>query len=487
LRIAAWGLGFGVWGLGSGIGAQESGVVSPLPGARSQSPDAQTPSRIVPPLAEAYRLRFCEPFVILQARHEPPGRRLADVALIYHGGQIEALEPATGRPLWHSKVDDALQPLWLGEHEGLLLFATPFQVFAIDRLSGGRRWTFGRIPPRADSPAVDPEELRRLADHAWGNGKNLVSIYEDGRAIGLRVADGHELWRHRLEDPYRGPADMNDQYLAYASPADPPRRAGAIVVIRTATGRSGAGDGESGRAGDREISPSPPPPLPHSPALVRRIERTDDRQVTWLRFTRKGLLAAGSDWVAAYEPATGELLWEMDPLPRNHVAAMRVTDDVLYLCPGREVLALSLAHGEPRWRSERSAGQDEPLAATWVDLGDFFVVSSHTVESFEASTGSRRWALRLPPDLTVALPVLTARSIMTIGVDTPTDAGSPRRVRACFIDRYFGGPSARGGELCTDLLKSVAVPGLPQVRAFGQAVLVRDDQTLIGYVNATVR
>jgi outer membrane protein assembly factor BamB len=112
---------------------------------------------------------------------------LADdrVYIAGHGGDVQALEPGSGRSLWRVKTGLELSggPT---SGEGIVVAGTAAgDVIALDAATGAERW---RV-------AVGGEVL---AAPAIGGGLVVVRTV-DGRLRGLRVADGAEAWSY--EEP----------------------------------------------------------------------------------------------------------------------------------------------------------------------------------------------------------------------------------------------------------------------------------------------
>ncbi|HLG53662.1 MAG TPA: outer membrane protein assembly factor BamB [Steroidobacteraceae bacterium] len=102
-----------------------------------------------------------------------------------HGGDVQALEPGTGRSLWRVKTDLDLSG-GPASGEGIVVAGTAAgDVIALDAATGAERW---RV-------AVGGEVL---AAPAIGGGLVVVRTV-DGRLRGLRAADGVEAWSY--EEP----------------------------------------------------------------------------------------------------------------------------------------------------------------------------------------------------------------------------------------------------------------------------------------------
>ncbi len=409
---------------------------------------------IAPPLKLTLHLGFDGPTVLLRPRFEPSGADVsaAGIAVVYHGGKLEAFTPGTGKRRWPAPLPVAAAPVWLAAVDDVFVFATRHQVLAVDRDTGRTRWTLGRHPRGADSPAVDPEVFSGLSGHVLAE-TLMVNVFQDGRASAVRIADGEIVWERRLTHRFSGPAAANDEYLVYASIDQDRTR---FVVLDVATGRD-----------------------------VRAFGFEPARQVYWMAMSpERTLVAAGGNWAACYDPDTSARLWQVSSVQGNRAATLQMGLSRLYLSPGpREISAVSLTTGCELWRTPAIEDPGQIILETWLDGSDLYAVATRGVGAFDPASGAERWWTDLPDDVSIDTPALTDRFIVLVG--SPQPRGAPadedRRIAACFIDRRTGRAAAPAGRTCLDWGPCANVQ---DVGVYDHAVWIRDGATVVGWTAA---
>lgn len=416
---------------------------------------------IAPPFGSPYRVAFEPPVRLLEPRFAPfdPDATLDDRIVVHHAGGIMALDPRSGEPIWSAPIATAGIPALLGMRDKLLLFATLHEVLAVDRDSGQVRWQHGRLPPQFDSPLIDPEILVPFRDHALSENL-LVNVFEDGRAVALRLTDGEVRWDRVLPHPYRGPILADHERVVYASMLG---GATALVALDALTGE----------------------PAGH-------VVRDDDRLVSWLSFSAEGLLlASGSGWLTGYagDPRAAanrqgglERMWTFDRPEGGPGASVVMGLWHAWLADSSGgVAAVALDDGDLSWKTPMDDGHPSgPPAYLWLDAGRLYGVGRRGVTAWDAETGRRLWSHHLADGLTVRTAELASEAVLVAvrGESVITEMGSLEPLALICLDRETGEPQ---GEDDSESWALGQYERIYQVGIYNGAIVVREGATLVGW------
>ena len=136
----------------------------------------------------------------------------------------------------------------------------------------------------------------------------------------------------------------------------------------------------------------------------------------WRRDTGEELVTCGPGYVAAYEPASGELLWKLDGLGGSFTASPTCDGDRVYFGnsgPGRAGPLVAVKAGA-RGEQELTRSEDPEMVAWHTDragpgfpspvvAGDFVyaIGSMGVLACYDKTTGDRAYRKRLPGSATV--------------------------------------------------------------------------------------
>jgi len=237
-----------------------------------------------------------------------------------HTGDVVALDLASGRSLWRTRLKAPLSG-GTATGDGLVLIGTSDgQLFALDAGNGSRRWTV-RVNGEVLAPAA-------IADH-------LIALRTvDGKLHALSPADGHELWVQQQQVPrlsLRGTAR--------------PVIAGDMVLCGFDNGKVlalSSGDG----AVQWETTVSPP----HGRTELERLVDID----TAVRVSGQDVYTVGFQGkVAMLALDNGQIWWSHEA---SSYHSLTLDDDALYMSSADgEILAMRTRTGTELWRQKALA------------------------------------------------------------------------------------------------------------------------------------
>ncbi len=221
-------------------------------------------------------------------------------------------------------------------------------VYAIDAVTGARRWTFDPKVPKSRARKICCDSVNRGV--AFDDGRVFVGTL-DGRLISLDAADGTVLWETPTFDPERG-------YTITGAP----RLAGDLVVI----GNGGAELGVRGYVSAYDIDTGElvwrTYTVPGDPAKGFESEAMERAAETWSgEYWRGG--GGGTAWDAmVYDPAL-DLVYVGTGNGAPWYRSLRSPGggDNLYLA---SILALKASDGELVWHFQTTPGDHWDFTAT---------------------------------------------------------------------------------------------------------------------------
>lgn len=256
-----------------------------------------------------------------------------------HGGDVQALELASGRDVWRAATDLELSG-GPGAGEGLVVTgASSGELVAIDAGTGAERW---RVPVGGEV----------LAPPVVSSGLVIVRTV-DGRLRALRVADGTEAWNYEQPVPkltLRGngaPVVNGDMVLAGFDN-------GKVIALSLATGEL---------LWATTVAPS------HGRTEIERLVDIDSP----VRVAGQDVFVVGYQGrVAMLALESGQIWWGRDLSSHRGLA---VDSDNLYVTTADStVVALSRRDGTEVWRQDqllRRSVTAPALAGDTLVVGDF--------------------------------------------------------------------------------------------------------------------
>ncbi|MDT3670808.1 MAG: outer membrane protein assembly factor BamB [Aromatoleum sp.] len=207
------------------------------------------------------------------------------------GGEIIALDAATGNERWHAPAGaEVLAPPAVGDSV-VVVRASDSRLIGFDANDGTRRWVFQRpVPPLA---------LRSYAGITVEGNVAIVG-YPGGKLVAVNLANGGQLWELTVATP-RGATELERVADIAGTPVLGRREICAVAY----QGRAACFDASNGNAlWSREFSSSV------------GMDR-DDRFV---------FITDDADAVHALDAATGASVWKQDALARRGVTRPVVVD-----------------------------------------------------------------------------------------------------------------------------------------------------------------
>jgi outer membrane protein assembly factor BamB len=256
-----------------------------------------------------------------------------------HGGDVRALELATGRDIWRASLDlDLSGGPAVGE--GIVVVGSSGgELVALDAETGAKRWQVSTGGEVLAAPTVA--------------GGIVVVRTVDGRLRGLKAADGVEAWNYEQPVPrltLRGNgAPVVDGDMVFAGLDN-----GKVVALSLATGEL---------LWNTTVAPA------HGRTEIERLVDIDSA----VRIVGDDVFVVGYQGrIAMLARATGQLWWGRDLSSHRGLA---VDSDTLYVTAADStVMALSRRDGTPIW-SQDSLLRRSVTAPALVDgalvVGDF--------------------------------------------------------------------------------------------------------------------
>lgn len=234
-----------------------------------------------------------------------------------HKGDVVALDLASGRTAWRTRLKAPLSG-GTAVGEGMVLIGTSDgRLFALDAAKGTQRWSV-RVNGEVLSPAAISEKLIALRT-------------VDGRLHALSPTDGHELWVQQQQVPrlsLRGTAR--------------PVIAGELVLCGFDNGKVLAINAADGSVQwEATISP------PHGRTELERLDDID----TTVRVAGQDVYTVGFQGkLAMLALDTGQVWWSHDA---SSYRSLTLDDDTLYMAGADgQIVALRTRTGAELWRQK---------------------------------------------------------------------------------------------------------------------------------------
>lgn len=368
-----------------------------------------------------------------------------NVAYLSSGTQLRAIDPATGKDIWPDAVAVRMTAELLLSADRAAVFATPFELFALDPRDGRRLWSHGEYPSRLDDHQADWEDgltIRAVSIE----GDRLVFSRDGGQLHALSLTDGRTLWSQLHRPAPAGSVRLLHPWVLYTVVQD---GQSVICLVDAATGSWI----DSIAASDRR-------------PIENLFVPWDDQLV---------VLTAQS--LASYDVPGRKWRWRL-PLDGHVRSASVLFDlDTVYLSEdGSHVRAYTLEDGRLHWESGKlgpRSGADivvERIAST------LFVSHTAGVTAIDTVDGRTLWEATTP-----LRPRFTRRFLSrecVIALDNP--AGDVRESEASL---YFYDHRNASGLIPADggIHRLSRLHDLRAAAAFDRAVLIQTGSTLRGW------
>lgn len=283
---------------------------------------------------------------------------------VYSENGIRAFTIGQTESIWPAPAPVARHPLQLFSDDARAVFATGFELFAVDVRTGERIWTVGGEPEGVQDPAGDPEDFPRQRYFAVDGGR-VIAMRTDGQAMCVSAEDGRTLWTRAMANAPSGPIELAGDYFAY------PTTGLALSTACVCAAQSG------------RIVQTLPSPLGQP---VRRVLFTDDDQVL--------LVSAAA--VSVFDLASGTFRWSHAAGERLAPGSVTVDVDGVYVSSdGYGLVKLALWDGTPVWEvAADRVGRADRVAL--VRVGERMVLATEDEAAvIDAVSGRRlaRWRL----------------------------------------------------------------------------------------------
>ncbi|HPF40879.1 MAG TPA: PQQ-binding-like beta-propeller repeat protein [Phycisphaerae bacterium] len=167
---------------------------------------------------------FQDSVAVLEPERAPTNAMFDTPLITYSAGAVEAFAPSTMRSIWRQPVPCPYQPRCLLATESSLVFATSFELFAVDNRSGRVAWRLPVTPGRDDADdLVDADRWVRVAPTATA----LYAIDSQRHFISIDAPSGRIIWRKELEGSIPDRIEVSDSVICCLS------QSGAGATINT--------------------------------------------------------------------------------------------------------------------------------------------------------------------------------------------------------------------------------------------------------------
>ncbi len=414
------------------------------------------------PLDRTYEREFDEGAALLDPLFSAAPETTWRDYYVFSGGAIHSFAPRLDRPVWDAPAECSVQPALLvsvgpaseSAGEGLAVFATAGHAFALDRESGRTRWSIGAP---ADDAHEDGDEPAGFRAFGYAHGR-LAAAREDGTMLCVDVYTGRELWRQPLAGAAVMPVAIDRTYVAFPAGAGG-NSARNLTVLDAQTGQA-----------------------------IRAIELDDGRNVERVFLTlAEYVVTVTAQTVAAYDPPSGQMLWNFELPDRELVPASAELDlDGLYVCEStahrREhagrLHKISLDDGRLLWSSEPLSRRPDDGLMVRLAQSQLLVTGERFVVGVDSVDGRIVWEGTVDRDVSFARRFVTDRYVVAID-QPPMRIGGPVTVYFYETANRSGLIPAKHGWLELGKLDDVRA-----VTVRDNALLVQTGRTLHAWTHA---
>ena len=273
---------------------------------------------------------------------------------------IRSIDPRTGKDVWAKPATKAAEVELLIARSDVVVFATEYEVFAVDAATGERRWSHGKYPRHLKDPAADWEDGGALRSHAL-YGDRLVSGRDTGELRCIALDTGRVVWSKTYRPIAAGPIRLVDPWVVYHA-----IQGGRIVLAVV-----DAAEGE----------------------WLGSIATQQERALEDLFVTLDGqIVLVTSQTISSYDTSTLSLRWNVPLSGTVRQPSLLIDLEAIYFSDnGSEIEKLHLEDGRRLWRSQRlvSRSGDELLVGR--QDNSLIVSTSSSVTAVDADTGLTLW------------------------------------------------------------------------------------------------
>ncbi|MGB2984444.1 MAG: PQQ-binding-like beta-propeller repeat protein, partial [Phycisphaerae bacterium] len=373
---------------------------------------------------------------------EPTSRWLRYFTRTQEG--IRAFDTRTGRELWPKPAPVRSNAELLIATSDVVVFATLYEVFALDLVTGSRRWSYGEPPRQLDQADGDWEDQDTFRAHSVQDDR-LVSVRDNGPISCTAIDTGKLIWSETHRPEPGGRVRLADPWVVY--PVTQDERAIICLV-----------DAATGAWSDAIIT--------DEPHTVKDTFVTLDGQI----------VVATAQSLTSYDPETRKRRWRVPLSGRLRRGSLRLDLDAVYLSEnGRHLVKIGLEDGRRLWESERLVPRGDDDLTVDLQGGSVIVSSASSVSAVDAVTGLTLWRGTAPQHPRFVSRLLTRSYVVAVDV---SDGLLEADGVAYFYDhRNASGVIAReGGALTLGSLSDVRA-----VLATDGALLIQTGSTIKGW------
>ncbi|UCE59235.1 MAG: PQQ-binding-like beta-propeller repeat protein [Phycisphaerales bacterium] len=398
------------------------------------------------PLEKQYDRKFDGPVALLAPRFaDHPACRWRRY-FVSTDQTVRAFHAATNAEAWpepfHVRGDAEL----LIATDESAIFATLYEVFAVDVSTGTLRWSHSDYPENVDDGLADWENGERYRTHAL-QGNRLVSVRDNGEMSCVAVDSGEMMWSETHRPTPIGPVEIGDMWIAYHVTQD-----GKAVIVRV--------DALTGE-------------------WISATATEENRPTVGLYISLDGqVILVTTQSLAAYDPETGVQRWRVLMAGHPRPGSLALDIDALYLSDdGQRLRKISLEDGHTVWQTERLARRGADGFTVHRQAGSVIISTASMVSAVDEVTGLTLWRGTTPDQVSFAGRMLTQAYV--VAVDVPDEFEDAQAVAYFYDHRNASGVIPRVGGACT-------FGGLSDVRAIlvcDGALLVQDGMSIIGWTH----
>jgi len=365
---------------------------------------------------------------------------------VYTSAGIRAFDARDGRERWAEPATVQANAELLIARSDLAVFATSYEVFALDVTTGARRWSQGEYPKHLVDPGADWEGGGAFRTHAVQSNR-LVSVRDDGRMTCIAIDTGKLLWSETRHPVALGRVRVVDPWVVYHISQD--GRA-VLCLVEAETG-----------------------------AWLDAVMTDEKRPVEELFVTLEGrIIVVTSQTIASYDAETRTRLWQTPLAGPPRPASLLLDLDALYVSDDAgDLRKIDLDDGRLVWQSEKLVQRGEDDLTVQREGGSLIVSTTSSVSAVDSVTGLTLWRGTAPERCRLVSRLITDAYVAAVDLSDGLREG---RAAAYFYDhRNASGVIPRdGGAPDLGPLSDVRA-----VLACDHALIIQTGSTIRGYAN----
>ncbi len=401
--------------------------------------------RLSPPLGPVLSRTFNGPAALLAPEFgDNPAHRWT-TCYVYTPDGIHAIDPRTGADRWRVPAKVRMAAELLINLSDIAVFATPFELIALDTETGKRRWSQGHYPPHLDDHQADWEDAATFRTHAL-KGDRLISARGDGQISCVSLRTGEPLWSATHSPVPWGKLAPADSWIAYYAV-----RQGRALLCRI--------DLATGTWLDA--------------ILTDQTRPVDDLLVT----LDEQLILVTSQSITSYDVESRAIRWHTPISGHLRRASLLLDVEAIYFSPaGRELAKVAVQDGRQLWLTEDliQHGDGDLLVRRQGD--NLLVTTQSSVAAVDPVTGLLLWRGTTPPRPRFVSRLITQRYV--VAVDLPGEIHEGANTAYFFDHRNASGLIPKGGAPDLGLLEDVRT-----ILAADGALLIQTGSTIRCWTN----